>query len=158
MRPHLPHLPMSLFHTFWRVSSTESQGAVEESHVTLWSRVIRDNDEAPMETLNNMWVRYKNYAFGGCVKWHLVTLHIRRRRIIKLLWLSAIVPPIAYFRHAFISTRTFTRRSQWHEISPSHAEKRTQSRKRRPIARTIRMDWLRRTKGSYVSSHRRCFV
>ncbi len=54
MRPHLPHLPMSLFHTFWRVSSTESQGAVEESHVTLWSRVIRDNDEAPMETLNNM--------------------------------------------------------------------------------------------------------
>ncbi len=54
MRPHLPHLPMSLFHTFWGVSSTESQGAVEESHVTLWSRVTRDNNKAPMETLNNM--------------------------------------------------------------------------------------------------------
>ena len=47
----LPHLLMRLFHTFRWGSSTESRGAVEESHVTLWSRVRRGNDEAPLETL-----------------------------------------------------------------------------------------------------------
>jgi len=54
MRPHLRHLSMRLFHTFRRVSSTESRGAVEESHVTLWRRVTRDNDEAPPETLQDV--------------------------------------------------------------------------------------------------------
>ena len=58
MRPHLRHLSMRLFHTFRRVSSTESQGAVEESHVTLWGRVTRDNDEAPLETLNDVIVHH----------------------------------------------------------------------------------------------------
>lgn len=56
MRPHLRHLQMSLFHTFRGVSSTESRGAVEESHVTLWRRVTRDNDEAPLETLQDVTV------------------------------------------------------------------------------------------------------
>ena len=56
MRPHLRHLSMRLFHTFRGVSSTESQGAVEESHVTLWRRVTRDNDEAPLETLQDVTV------------------------------------------------------------------------------------------------------
>jgi len=53
-----PHPPRRLFHTFRGVSSTESRGAVEESHVTLWGRVTRDNDEAPLETLNDVIVHH----------------------------------------------------------------------------------------------------